>query len=138
MLLKKISKTVLTVIEDSTIHGLPNIVKNGRIINKLMWAIAFLASFSYCAYLIVNSILAYLQYDHVTQIETVFEQPTQYFTIQFCSKDAKSFNNKSLNQLLIKCEFNYDTTCLTNPGAFFESYTDPTYTQCFRFNSEKI
>jgi len=137
MLLKKISKTVLSVIEDSTVHGLPNIVKNERIINKIMWTIVFLASFGYCTYLIVNSILDYLQFDHITQIATVFEQPTQYFTIQFCSRDAKSFNNKTLNQLLIKCEFNYDTSCLTNPGPFFESYIDPTYTQCFRFNSGK-
>ena len=137
MLLKKISKILLTVIEDSSFHGLPNIFKKGRIFNKLMWAIAFLASFAYCTYLIVNSILDYLQYDHATQIKKVFEQPTQYFTIQFCSFDAKSFNNKSLSQLLVKCEFNYDTTCLTNPGPFFESYIDPTYNQCYRFNSGK-
>ncbi len=139
MLLKNISKAVLSVLEDSTIHGLPNIVKNERIINKIMWAFVFSGSFGFCTYLIINSIIVFLQYGHITNLETIFEQPSQFFTIQFCSKDAKSFNNRTLTKgdLLIQCVYNYDPDCLTNPGAYFESYTDPTYGPCFRFNSGK-
>ena len=68
----------------------------------------------------------------------MFEQPSQFFSIQFCSKDGKSFNNRTLqNDLLKQCLFSYDSTCLTNPGPYFESYIDPTWGQCFRFNSGK-
>jgi len=139
MLLKKISKIVLGCLEDSTIHGLPNIVRNEHIINKIMWAILFAGAFGYTTYLIVIAILAYLEYNVNSNLETVFEQPSQYFTIQFCSRDSRSFNNRTFarGDLLIQCVFNYDPDCLTNPGAYFESYIDPTYGKCFRFNSGK-
>ena len=37
----------------------------------------------------------------------------------------------------MQCVFSYDTTCFSQPQSYFESYTDPTYNQCFRFNSGK-
>lgn len=137
----KINKIKETIIEsglNSTTHGPPHILKSKRLMTKLMWYVCTLISTVACSYLMIKTILTFINFDHVTNLENVFEQPTQFFTIQFCSKDARSFNNKSLNKDLLKqCVFNYDSACLIQPQNFFESYIDPTYNQCFRFNSGK-
>ncbi len=137
MLKRKILKAIVSVLKSSTMHGLPNIIKCNLKINKIMWTIVTLISGSFCMYLNVRTVLDYLKYYRETRLETIYEQPAPFFTVQFCSRDLKSFNNKTLKILLNQCSFGYDTKCYESPEAYFESFYDPTYRQCFRFNSGK-
>jgi len=139
MNIKNIKITIVGLLENSTVHGISHTVKSKRKINKIMWSIVSLISSSVCCFFILESVLNYLNYEHFSHYDTVFEQPAQFFSIQFCSKDAKSFNNKSLKfgDLLKQCNFIYSDECLTHPEDYFESYNDSIYNQCYRFNSGK-
>ncbi len=131
----KLKETLHDLLLTSSIHGLPNIARSKRIFHKLMWAIAFTILFSFCCYSIYKCISAYLEYKVVTEIETVYEQPSIFPTISFCSKDKMHFNNKNLSDLVEVCQFGYDQTCKQSLNSYFESYESLKYGKCFRFNS---
>ena len=58
---KKIKETIKSIIEDSTIHGIPRLVKPNSWISKIAWILFFIGSISYCLYLIVTALLSFLQ-----------------------------------------------------------------------------
>jgi hypothetical protein len=66
---KKIIDSVKETLESSSIHALPNIVRNKYLTIKLVWIVCFLLSSAVCSYLIFQSVSDYLKYDVVTQIE---------------------------------------------------------------------
>ena len=75
---KKINETIISIIEDSTIHGIPRLVKPNSWISKIAWLIFFICSINYCIYLIITTVLSYLQYNTVTNIEIVTEIPAEF------------------------------------------------------------
>ena len=137
--MNSLKQSLVNHILSSTIHGIPKIFLTDRLFNKILWIVCTIVSTAVCAWFILESLFAFADFDHITQVETIYEQPTEFITVQFCSQDKTSFNKKDLKkgELLIQCIFNYDTACLENPGHFFEAYNDPTYNRCFRFNSGK-
>ena len=76
-------------------------------------------------------------FEKVTRTIIVYEQPTQFPSISFCSFDRNYFDGKNLQTLINACEFNYDTSCKENSSNHFEAYTDLDFGQCYRFNSGK-
>lgn len=50
-----------------------------------MWAILLITSFSYCNFLVIKSIISYLEYEVVTKIRLVEEKPTSFPSIQICN-----------------------------------------------------
>jgi len=121
----------------SSFHGLPNIVRTKRVFNKIIWFLCTLGSTVVCSLLAIQIMINYLAFKPITRLETVFEQPAQFFSVQICSNDRQTFNNRPLNDLIRQCEFNYDRSCFLEPDQYFYSYDDPSYNTCFRFNSGK-
>ena len=66
---KKIIDSVKETLESSSIHALPNIVRNKYNSIKLIWFVCFLLSSAACGYFVFQSISDYLSFDVVTQIE---------------------------------------------------------------------
>jgi len=81
-------------------------------------------------------ISGYLKFDVVTKIEAIEEQPSPFPSISICSV-SKSFDNISLNSIILSCSFNDDNECKANPENFFEMFQGPKYGVCYKFNSGK-
>ena len=90
---KKIKNLIKSIIEDSTIHGIPRLLKSNSWISKIAWIIFFCISTSFCLYLIVSSILSFLQYNVVTTIETTNEIPSYLPVITICNLNQLQTNN---------------------------------------------
>jgi len=80
----KIKQKTYSLLEVSTAHGLPNIVRAKNVIILIMWSI--ITSLSTCAglYFVINDIINFLKYDTVTVLEAVNEQHSQFPTISIC------------------------------------------------------
>lgn len=65
----KITNSVKETLESSSIHALPNIVRNKYYTIKFIWIVCFLGSSAACGFLIFQSITDYFNYDVVTKIE---------------------------------------------------------------------
>jgi hypothetical protein len=90
---KKLKILIKSIIEDSTIHGIPRLFKSNSWISKIAWIIFCCISTSFCVYLIISSILIFLQYNVVTTIETTNEIPSYFPVITFCSLNQLQTNN---------------------------------------------
>jgi len=89
----KIKETIKSIVEDSTIHGIPRLVKPNSWISKIAWMLFFIASISYCIYLILTAIFVYLQYNTVTSIETITDMPADFPVITICNLNQFQTNN---------------------------------------------
>ena len=94
-----------------------------------------LCSSAGCCYFIYKSLLDYLSFDVITNIDIAYEQPAEFPAVSICSRDSYNFTNLSE---IIRCQFNYDSDCLTNREKYFESFDDPHYNLCYRFNSRNV
>lgn len=81
----KIKSSLKDLVQDSTAHGIPRLVKSRYHLMKFIWMICFLTTTGICLYLISNSVYDYLNYDFNTQIKTVREIPSVFPTVTFCS-----------------------------------------------------
>ena len=80
--IKELTKETL---EGSSIHALPNIVRNKSIAIKIIWTVCFLISFSFCCWSIIGSIRDYLSYDVVTNIKVTYENKLKFPIITICN-----------------------------------------------------
>ena len=84
----KIAKKIKNLIEGSTSHGIPSIMKTSRISIKILWAICVSAALAACSYMVIIGVSDYLEYDTVSKIEYITEIPTKFPTISFCNTNA--------------------------------------------------
>ena len=66
---EKMIDSVKETLESSSIHALPNIVRNKYFTIKFVWVLCFLLSSAACGYFVFQSIADYLSFEVVTQIE---------------------------------------------------------------------
>ena len=66
---KEIIDSIKETLESSSIHALPNIVRNKFYTIKFVWTVCFIASSGICGFFIFQSISDYFNYDVVTEIE---------------------------------------------------------------------
>ena len=81
----KIFKKITALLELSTSHGIPNIVRSNRISVKILWTICFLVSVSICSFMVFKGASDYLQHETVSKIEYITEIPTKFPTVSFCN-----------------------------------------------------
>ena len=124
---EKIKHNLTELILSSTSHGLPSVFRTERIFFKIMWFIFFLISLSIGLWTIVSSILDFLNYDVVTQVDVIYEIPTQFPTVTFNNLKSQK-TNYTLEQILIYCSYD-EQPCNVND---FEISDDKLI---FKFNS---
>ena len=78
---------IAQLLESSTSHGLPNIVRSNRPSIKILWAICFVASVSVCSYMVFLSVSQYLEYGVVTKSELLAETKSTFPTVSICDLD---------------------------------------------------
>ena len=84
-----IKETVISIIIESTIHGLPNIFRAKEVFIKIIWLLFTIVSFLACTFYSYQSISAYLNFDFVTNINVIYDQNLQFPTVSFCSSSRK-------------------------------------------------
>jgi hypothetical protein len=102
---RRILKILSNILLSSTSHGIPNMIRTDNKYFKIMYMCFFLICSSLCAYMLAKSVLDYTKYDVVTEIDVIYETPTQFPTITFFNLKNPSANLK-LSEFLINCNFN--------------------------------
>jgi len=133
---KQIKKNLVELLSDSTAYGVPKIFKSKRPFLRKFWLTFFLVGFFVSIGFIHEAIINYLDFEVITKIESIYEQPMPFPTISFCPQDGQGFENITLKQLIKQCWHNLDHDCEKNPENYFETYQ--TFRGvCYRFNSGK-
>ena len=102
-LISMIKTSIYEWIDDGTAHVLPNIPRVGQIIIQIAYLCIFLISATYCIFSVWISLDKYFQFDSITSIEIVPENPANFPAVTFCNLNrlnkisAESFINDSLN-----------------------------------------
>ena len=98
-------KTILAeIILASSIHGIPGIIRTKKVSFKLVWATSFLISTAVCAFMLINSISDYFDYDLVTTTTVKTEIPAIFPKITICNSnpimtnDGVKYVNKIFNE----------------------------------------
>ena len=99
---KKIEILSLTrdTFESSSIHAIPNIIKNKFITIKIVWIVCFLVSFSGCSWFMIKSINDYLQHNVVTSVRINYINEIKFPVIGICNLNY--FNKKLASELIIE------------------------------------
>jgi hypothetical protein len=82
---KKIKKRTRELLEVSTTHGLPNIVRAKNLTIFMVWIIVTFISTCAGSYFLIDNIIDFLKYNTVTSLETINEQQSQFPTISICA-----------------------------------------------------
>ena len=98
----KLKELVKESFSFSTIHGLANIATNTHLPIKALWTILLLASSGICSYLVVLSVISYLEYDVSIKISKISETTSLFPTITICnSSPFITKNSTSLQENFI-------------------------------------
>ncbi len=91
------SKHVLKICNDifgeSTIHGIPRVIKSNSLLSKLIWALCFIISAGYCFYIITTGIVDFLNYDTIVDIAYSSEIPSALPAITICNSNQFQTNS---------------------------------------------
>jgi hypothetical protein len=97
----KVKDTLLS----STSHGLPNVLRTPRKSIKCMWLLLFLIFSSIGSYMVYKTISNYLEYEIVTKIEYIRENPIEFPAVTIRNL-RNSKNVIKLKDLILLCFFN--------------------------------
>jgi hypothetical protein len=84
---EEIKDECLSLVDQFTMHGLPNVFRARNAFMKITWFTLFLASTGVCTWLTVKAILDYLNYEVVTKIRVQSEIPVQLPAITICNSN---------------------------------------------------
>jgi len=128
--IKKIKKRAHELLEVSTAHGLPNIMRAKKRVIITMWIIVTIISTCAASYFVIDNIIDFLKYNTVTTLQEVYEQQPQFPTISICGYPPL---NMSIDKLFLRVRF--DRIDETNLSKIFEEFNDNVFGKCFRYNS---
>ena len=86
-------KKIFDLVEVSSCHGLPNIIRTQRYLIKIIWSLAFLTSLVYSVISIVNTINDFLNYDVVVNMELVQDFDLEFPAVTVCNYNPFDFSN---------------------------------------------
>jgi len=127
--------------ESFSIPGFSNLFKSDNIFIKIIWILCYLALLTASGIFLADTIIGYLDFEVVTNINIIREQKSEFPTVSFCftsfEKQAEQ-NPLDLKDILIVCSFEKKACNWTD----FEFYTIkyPSFNSdlnltCYRFNS---
>ncbi len=128
--LNRIKHKIVQLLEYSTFHGVPNIVRAKSLFPLIMWSILTILSIFAGSYFAINNLIDYLEYNTINKIEIINEQQSEFPSITIC---AFPMINSTLNETILRLRF--DNIYETNIERYFEEFNDTVWGKCFRFNS---
>jgi hypothetical protein len=81
---KEILDLTKITLEGSSIHAIPNIIRNKYYLIKVVWFVCFSVSFSWCCWFMVRSINDYLTYSVTSLIEIKYQNQLKFPIITIC------------------------------------------------------
>ena len=93
-------KKLSGLVEVSSCHGLPNIVRTNSNLIRILWSLAFLASLVYSVISIINMINDYLNYSVVVNMELVQDYDLEFPTVTVCNNNPFDFSNDQALQTI--------------------------------------
>jgi len=135
MKLKIISENISEMLSQSTAYALPKVFQSKRIFFKIFWMLYFIGASFVTIWFVLSAISQYYDFEVLTQIKTIYQQPMPFPTISFCPIKPLVFDNQSLKSILSHCWDFREKDCRENFGSYFESFETGTYGTCFRYNS---
>lgn len=98
-----VKRNIKSIAEQSSIHGLPNVVNTEYMWMRTLWLVVLLLAIAYCSYLIVTLIVGYFNYDVLISISYVSDYNVDFPAIALCDFVP---TNRTINDMLISCQFN--------------------------------
>ena len=130
--LDKIKKAFKIIGSKAQAHGIPKIFNSTHIVMRVMWLMITIGSASVCLLCLTKTILDFLKYPVVTNINVKSEIPAEFPAIKICSLNP-TIQEYSLSDRIIKCTFNGLTNCLN----YFSIYFDENIQRiCLKFNTD--
>lgn len=150
-----VKETTCRVLESSTSHGIPNILRAERNSVKILWTLFTFVATALCAVLVIESILSYLEFGVTTTIRIKNEISSTFPAITLCSLSSlpimqtsrrtinsteqyfTTIEGKQKEKLYSWDEFIYVCFFDSMPctSSSFVKYSHPTGSVCFTFNS---
>jgi hypothetical protein len=127
--IEKIKKRTCELLEVSTSHGIPNIVRSKNIFIQVIWCLFTILATFLGLYFVIDSVLEYLKYNTVSKFQAITEPEIPFPAISICG--LPSFNT-SLDQTVFYSKF--DDIHLNISQYFLES-NNTALGKCFIFNS---
>jgi hypothetical protein len=93
-----IKKIIIDCAENTSIHGLPSLMKSKMLLFKILWGLFILGSVNGCVLLIYNGIIDYLKYEVLTKYHVIKNETMPLPMITFCLLDS-IINDKNYNAL---------------------------------------
>ncbi len=136
--MKIFSDNISIILSQSTAYGLPKIFQTKRILFKFFWFFYFICGSSITIWQLIKLVNNYYEFDVITEVESVYEQPMRLPALVFCSPFNKPhlFANRSLKSIVISCIDTFRNDCMNNLDNLFEAFETPDG-KCFRLNSGK-
>ena len=98
MLLKELKKIFVKWADETTIHGIPNILHSKSLIVRLIWIIIFLACLGLLSWQIAVSLINYLSFNVVINYNLIHEVPTIFPTVDICNLNP--YDGNQVNQVI--------------------------------------
>lgn len=124
-------QSITRVVESSSIHGIPQVVRTQRLCFKIIWILFTIGSSFTCSYFTIKTFLDYFNYDTITKIKNINEFRFQFPTVSICNYQNQTFELK-----ILSCFYNFEDL-KPKWKKHFEAYNDTRYGRCYRFNSGK-
>ena len=134
---EQIIKNTKDTLESSSIHAIPNILRSKSKVLRVIWVACLLVSICACGRYLFQSISSYLERETVTKFQVNNVNELQFPVISIC--DLKSFFDKQTYKGIGLENINralFQQIDLVKENEF-ETYKDPSYGNCIRFNSGK-
>jgi hypothetical protein len=96
---KTIREKLMSWVQNTTFHGIPNISIADRKPVKVMWILCIIISTCYCGYILVTTTIDYLRYEVKTVVDVLRDSDAVFPTITYCymlqcgaSRSLKDYN----------------------------------------------
>ena len=129
---EKIVEKSLEIALNSSVIGLPNIIRSEKFYLRFMWTVLFTLSSAATIGIIAKEINSYFDYEVVTNINVYKQNPAEFPAISFNILRNGTFNI-SLNETLKKCQFN-NKPCNSSD---FDMIQDQFGQYSYRFSNKK-
>ena len=84
---KTFKQLAVELLANTTMHGLPNIMRARHSVQTIFWVICTLASAIACCFLVIQSVTDYFSYDVITKIRNHHEDSLLFPRVTICNRN---------------------------------------------------
>lgn len=93
---KELEKRVLSIIQNTTFHGVKGLMNSNYL--KIVWFLGISFSVCFCAYELIISLITYLKYDVIVQLDYINDFNISFPAITFCNLQLIDYSKVMLEK----------------------------------------